>query len=134
MDLNYRQRSENIDEFVFLVHPTLEKGSPSLSSKKKRCTIPFVPLSKKIHKSIWNGRATFIHETLTGHEAVCKRQFHVETKKEAIYNYIQNEAAFIHETLTGHEAVFKRQFHIERDFSMLSFKDCVDLRYLFVEE
>jgi hypothetical protein len=66
MDPNYRRRSQNEDDFVFFIHPTLEEGTSSQSSKKK-----------PIHNSIRNG-ATFIHETLTGHEALCKRRFHME--------------------------------------------------------
>jgi hypothetical protein len=59
-------RSQNEDDFVFFIHPTLEEGTSSQSSKKK-----------PIHNSIRNG-ATFIHETLTGHEDLCKRRFHME--------------------------------------------------------
>ena len=67
MDPNYRRRSQNEDEFIFLIHPTLEEGTSSQSFKKK-----------PIHNSIRNG-ATFIHETLTGHdEALCRRRFHME--------------------------------------------------------
>jgi hypothetical protein len=65
MDPNYCRRSQNEDDFVFFIHPTLEEGTSSQSSKKKL-----------IHNSIRNG-ATFVHETLTGHEALCKRRFHM---------------------------------------------------------
>jgi hypothetical protein len=66
MDPNYRRRAQNEDDFIFFIHPTLEEGTSSQSSQKK-----------PIHTSIRNG-ATFIHETLTGHEALCKRRFHME--------------------------------------------------------
>jgi hypothetical protein len=65
MDPNYRLRSQNEDEVLFFVLPTLE-GSSSQPSKKK-----------PIHNYVRNG-ATYIHETLTGHEALCKRRFHME--------------------------------------------------------
>lgn len=66
MDPNYRRRSQNEDEFIFLIHPTLEEATSSQSSEKKA-----------IHNSVRNG-ATFIHEALTGHEALCRRRFHME--------------------------------------------------------
>jgi hypothetical protein len=66
MDPKYHRRSQNEDELLFFVLPTLEEGSSSQPSKKK-----------PIHNSIRSG-ATFIHETLTGHEVLCKRRFHME--------------------------------------------------------
>jgi hypothetical protein len=66
MDPNYHRRSQNEDEVLFFVLPTLEEGSSSQPSKKK-----------PIHNSVRNG-ATYIHETLTGHEALYKRRFHME--------------------------------------------------------
>ena len=66
MDPNYRRRSQNEDEFIFLIHPTLAERTSSQSFEKKA-----------IHTSIQNG-ATFIHETLARHEALCKWQFHME--------------------------------------------------------
>ena len=66
LDPNYRRRSQNEDEFIFLIHPTLAERTSSQSFEKKA-----------IHTSIQNG-ATFIHETLTGHEALCRRRLHME--------------------------------------------------------
>jgi hypothetical protein len=39
MDLNYRQRSQNKDEFIFLIHPTLEKVTHPNHPKRKQYTI-----------------------------------------------------------------------------------------------
>jgi hypothetical protein len=63
MNPNYRRRSENEDEFVFLIHPTLEGSSSSTKMP--------------IHTSILTG-STYMHETLTGHEVLCQRRFHME--------------------------------------------------------
>ena len=63
MNPNYRRRSENEDEFVFLIHTTLDGSSSSTKMP--------------IHTSILTG-STYMHETLTGHEVLCQRRFHME--------------------------------------------------------
>ena len=35
MDPNYRRRSQNEDDFIFFIHPTLEEGTSPQSSEKK---------------------------------------------------------------------------------------------------
>jgi hypothetical protein len=66
MNASYRRRSENEDEFLFLILPEVEGSTSSQSSQKK-----------PIHTSILTG-ATYIHGTLTGHEVLCQRRFHME--------------------------------------------------------
>lgn len=80
MEPNYRQRSQNEDELIFFVLPTIEEGSSSQPYKKK-----------PIHNSVRNG-VTFIHETLTGHEALSKRRFHMEREIfEALVQKLREE-------------------------------------------
>jgi hypothetical protein len=55
MDPNYHRRSQNEDEVLFSVLLTLEEGS---YPKRNQYTI--------------------MSETLTGHEALCRRRFHME--------------------------------------------------------
>jgi hypothetical protein len=70
MDSNYHRRSRNDDEFIFCIlptlQPTLQEDTSSQASQKQA-----------IHTSCRNG-ATFIHETLTSHEIVCRTRFHME--------------------------------------------------------
>jgi hypothetical protein len=58
--------SQNEDEFIFYVLPTLQEGSSSQASQKQA-----IPTSSR------NG-ATFMHEILIRHETVCRRRFHME--------------------------------------------------------
>jgi hypothetical protein len=66
IDPNYHRRSQIENEFIFYILPTLQEGSSSQASKKQA-----------IHTSCRNGD-TFMHETLTSHEAMCRRRFHME--------------------------------------------------------
>jgi hypothetical protein len=65
MDSNHR-RSKNDDEFIFCIWPTLQEDSSSQASQKQA-----------VHTSCRDG-ATFVHETLTGHEILCRNRFHME--------------------------------------------------------
>jgi hypothetical protein len=58
--------SQNEDEFIFYILPTLQEGSSSQASQKQA-----IPTSCR------NG-ATFMHEILIRHETVCRRRFHME--------------------------------------------------------
>ena len=66
MDSSYQRRSKNEEEFFLFVLPTLQEASSSQSSQRQG-----------IHTSVRNG-ATFIDETLNGHEVLCQRRFHME--------------------------------------------------------
>jgi len=65
MDPNYRRRSQNEDEFMLFVLPTIEDSSKPSSSKKP------------IHTSKLSG-AERVQEILTGHESLSKRNFRME--------------------------------------------------------
>ena len=65
MDPNYRRRSQNEDEFMLFVLPTIEDSSKPSSSKKT------------IHTSKLSG-AERVQEILTGHESLSKRNFRME--------------------------------------------------------
>ena len=65
MDPNYRRRSQNEDEFMLFVLPTIEDSSKPSSSKKP------------IHTSKLSG-AERVQEILTGHESLSKRNFQME--------------------------------------------------------
>jgi len=65
MDPNYRRRSQNEDEFMLFVLPTIEDSSHPSSSKNP------------IHTSKLSG-AERVHEILTGHESLSKRNFRME--------------------------------------------------------
>ena len=64
MDSSYRRRSKNKEKLFLSVLPTLQEASSSQS-----------PQRQAIHTSVRNG-ATFIDETLNGHEVLCR--FHME--------------------------------------------------------
>lgn len=66
MDPNYQCRSQNEDEFVFFVLPTVEGSSSQPSSSRK-----------PIHTSKLSG-ACRVNEILTGHESLSKRNFRME--------------------------------------------------------
>jgi hypothetical protein len=65
MDPNYRRRSQNEDEFILFVLPTIEDSSQPSSSKNP------------IHTSKLSG-AERVQEILTGHESLSKRNFRME--------------------------------------------------------
>lgn len=65
MDPNYRRRSQNEDEFMFFVLPTLEGSSSQPSTKTP------------MHTSKLTG-ASRVNEILSGHESLSKRSFRME--------------------------------------------------------
>jgi len=83
MDPNYRQRSQNEDEFMLFVLPTIEDSSHPSSSKNP------------IHTSKLSG-AERVHEILTGHESLSKRNFRMEVSVfQALVNKLREKQPLV---------------------------------------
>jgi hypothetical protein len=79
MDSNYRRRLQNEDEFMLFVLPTIEDSSQPSSSKNH------------IHTSKLSG-AQRVHEILTGHESLSKRNFRMEVSVfQALVNKLREK-------------------------------------------
>jgi len=79
MDPNYRRRSQNEDEFMLFVLPTIQDSSQPSSSKNL------------IHTSKLSG-AERVHEILTGHESLSKRNFRMEVSVfQALVNKLREK-------------------------------------------
>jgi hypothetical protein len=65
MDRNYQRRSQNEDEFILFVFPTLESSSSQPSTKTPMHTSKLLGASR-------------VQEILTGHEILSKRNFRME--------------------------------------------------------
>ena len=79
MDPNYRRRSQNEDEFRLFVLTTIQDSSQPSSSKNL------------IHTSKLLG-AERVHEILTGHESLSKRNFRMEVSVfQALVNKLREK-------------------------------------------